>query len=163
MLSDENYAKEVAALNHFIATILALAEKPDFRRDGRTDGEAAETPIKETTLARFVFPPAGAMLEATRRNDALLRATHCLVALRRWQLEHAEPPTDLAAVAKAAGMPAVPLDPYSDAPLRMATVAGKPVIYSVGSDGKDDNAQFEWNMYSGHTGDIIFRLESLSQ
>ena len=43
-------------------------------------------------------------------------------------------------------MPGVPMDPYSDQPLRMGSVAGKPVIYSVGPDGKDDKAQVEWNL-----------------
>ena len=32
-------------------------------------------------------------------------------------------------------MPGVPMDPYSDQPLRMIAIEGKPVIYSVGRHG----------------------------
>ena len=90
-----------------------------------------------------------------------MRGTQCLVALRRWQLEHADPPKDLETIVKAAGMPGVPIDPYSGQPLRMAVLDGKPVIYSVGPDGKDDKAQLEWDQWNqqpGNAGDLIFRL-----
>jgi hypothetical protein len=164
MLSDEDYAKEVAALNGFFATILSLAEKPEFRRNGEAQIKAAEAPIDETILASFVIPAESAILEATRRDKARQRGTRCLVALKRWQLEHAdEAPPDLAAVVKAAGMPGVPLDSYSDQPLLMGTVAGKPVIYSVGLDGKDNQAQVEWNLAPGQPGDFIFRFEPASE
>jgi hypothetical protein len=163
MLSDEDYAKEVAALNGFFATILALAEQPSFRLKGAADLKAAEAAINETTFAWLLIPVESSVMEAIRRSDARMRGTQCLVALRRWQLEHAgETPPDLATVVKAAGMPGVPMDAYSDQPLRMASVAGKPVIYSVGSDGKDDQAQSEWNLVPGLPGDFIFRLDSTS-
>jgi hypothetical protein len=138
MFSDENYAKEVAAMNKFFMTFLSLAEQPDFRRQGKTEGKAAEAALDETVLATFVVIPEAALLEATRRNNVCLRGTRCLVALRRWQLEHADAaPPDLATLVKAAGMPGVPLDPYSNQPLRLALIAKRPVIYSVGPDGKD--------------------------
>ena len=78
------------------------------------------------------------------REEATLRGTQCLIALRRWQLEHEELPQDLDTLVKAAGMPGVPIDPYSDQPLRMTVIEGKPVIYSVGPDGKDDKALSDW-------------------
>jgi hypothetical protein len=163
MLSDEDYAKEVAALNKFYATILALAEQPNFRRKGAAEIKAAEALINETALATFLIPAEVAILEATCRNEVNLRGTQCLVALRRWQLEHAETPPDLTTLVKAAGMPSVPIDPWSGQPLRMALVAGKLLIYSVGPDGKDDKAQLESNLPSEQPGDLIFRLEITPQ
>ena len=100
---------------------------------------------------------------AIRRGEARLRGTQCLVALRRWQLEHADAPSNLETLVKAAGMPGVPMDPFSDQPLRMGAVVGKPVIYSVGPDGKDDKAQVEWNLVPTKPGDFIFQLEKSSQ
>jgi hypothetical protein len=40
----------------------------------------------------------------------------------------------------------------------MTVIEGKPVIYSVGPDGKDDKALSDW-LYGQQPGDFIFRLE----
>ena len=161
MLSDEDYAKEVETMNRFYATILALAEQPNFRQSGKADIQAAVASVLETTLVSFVTPPGIATLQTMtiHRSEARLRGTQCLVALRRWQLQHADAPPDLETLVKTAGMPRVPMDPYADRPLRMGTVEGKPVIYSVGPDGQDDKAQVEWNIHPSKPGDFIFRLE----
>jgi hypothetical protein len=42
----------------------------------------------------------------------------------------------------------------------MAILDGNPVIYSVGPDGKDDQAQIEWTGAPKHPGDFIFRLDA---
>jgi hypothetical protein len=44
-------------------------------------------------------------------------------------------------------------------PLRMTSLQGVPVIYSVGPDGKDDKAAVVWNLNPGQPGDYVFRLE----
>ena len=108
--------------------------------------------------AAVILGRAG-LSEAVVRDQTWLRATQCLIALRRWQLTQTAPPPDLAAVVKAAGMPQVPIDPYSDRPLLMTTLAGQPVVYSVGKDGKDDQARVEWDLkLDNPQGDILFRL-----
>jgi hypothetical protein len=58
-------------------------------------------------------------------------------------------------------MTAVPTDPYTDQPLRMTTIQGQPVIYSVGPDGKDDQARpAEFDQKSRiFRGDFVFRLQ----
>ena len=61
---------------------------------------------------------------------------------------------------KAAGMPRVPTDFFSNQPLRVGFVSGKPVIYSIGPDGKDDEAQVEWSHGPARLGDFIFGLET---
>ena len=91
MLSDEDYAKEVDALNHFFASILALAEQPRSLRQEKADIEAAQALVLETTLfAKLLIPAESAFLKAIRRNKATSRGTQCLIALRCWQLEHDE-------------------------------------------------------------------------
>jgi hypothetical protein len=159
MLSEEDYTKEVAALNKFYATILALAEQPDYRRQGKSRVKAAEALINETTLATFVIPAEIAVFDLLNRRDGRLHGTQCLVALRRWQLGHKGAPPNLATIVKSAGLSRVPGDPYSGEPLRMAVLDGKPVIYSLGADGKDDGAQTVWNEAPNQPGDFIFRLE----
>jgi hypothetical protein len=133
----------------------------DFLRmlSGTYDIAPLREPLRETTLAVFLVGSAQeAFMIAILRAEATLRGTQCLVALRRWQLEHEELPKDIDTLVKAAGMPGVPIGPFSDQPLRMAVIEGKPVIYSVGPDGKDDKALLEWE-YGRQPGDIIFRLE----
>jgi hypothetical protein len=95
--------------------------------------------------------------EAVTRDETYHRGTKCLLALRRWELKNTAPPADLAAVVKAAGMADVPIDPYSDQPLRMTTQAGQPVVYSVGKNGKDEQARLERDL-NNPQGDIVFRL-----
>ena len=161
MLADDDYVKEVDVLNRVYASILALADQPNLPRAGDFETVIAPLcePLRETTLAVFLVSAAqSALMHAILREEATLRGTQCLVALRRWQLEHTELPRDLDTVVKDAGMPAVPTDPFSDQPLRMTVVKGKPVVYSVGPDGKDDKALFEWKG-GRQPGDLIFRLE----
>ncbi len=162
MLADDDYVKEVDALNRVHASILALISQPNLQRTGDLEAVIAplREPLRETTLGVFLAGglAQGPLMNAILRAEAILRGTQCLVALRRWQLQHEELPKDLDTLVKAAGMPGVPIDPYCDQPLRMAVIEGKPVIYCVGPDGKDDKALLEWE-YGRQPGDFIFRLE----
>ena len=114
-------------------------------------------PLQDTNVAVFL-EPRFLGLKAFLRSQTLLRGTECLVALRRWQFEHKEPPRDLETLAKAAGMKDVPIDPYSDQPLRMTMLEGSPVVYSIGADGKDDGAKVVWDLAPNHPGDYVFRV-----
>ena len=72
----------------------------------------------------------------------MVRDAQGLVAVRRWQLRHAgASPPSLADAAKDAGLPAVPIDPYTGGPIRMAVIADQPVVYCVGEDGRDDQGR----------------------
>jgi hypothetical protein len=159
-MSDADHAKELEAVNRVWAAILGLESKTLLERQRAIAAGSLLDPLRETSLALF-FEPDFRSHQAFLRSQAALRGTQCLVALRRWQLEQRQPPKDLQAVAKAAGMSGVPIDPYSDQPMRMATIQGQPVIYSVGPDEKDDQAQpaqFDQNskMFQG---DFVFPLQ----
>lgn len=103
-----------------------------------------------------------------------LEGAKSLVALRRWYGTQSNRPPDFATLCRAAGLTEVPRDYFSDGPLRIVTfaadtpiqdsfrkdlkaVAGETIIYSVGSDGVDDQASRDWG-YHG-PGDCLFRLE----
>jgi hypothetical protein len=167
MLSDDEYVKEVNVLNRVYALILELAARPNRPRpdDFRKALAPLSESVRETTLLVFlVYMPHGGLLDALDeilRAETTLRGTQCLVALRRWQFEHEALPKDLDTLVKAAGMPRVPIDPFSGQPLRMTVIERKPVIYSVGPDGKDDKAILE-SKGGNQPGDLIFRLESSS-
>jgi hypothetical protein len=161
VLSDADYAKEVSVMNAYFASILKLAGQPGFLLRGEAGIKAAEEMTAETALVWRLIPPNSALLAAIRRGKTHVRGAECLVALRRWQLEHREAPSSLETLVKAAGMAQVPLDPYSDQPLLLGSVAGNTVIYSVAADGKDDKAQIEWKFAPDQPGDFIFRLDAV--
>ena len=73
------------------------------------------------------MPAVENLFKAFNREQAFHRGTQCLVALLRWQLEHDSPASDLATVVKTACMAGVPIDPYSDEPLKMTEVNGQSV------------------------------------
>ncbi|WP_146402407.1 hypothetical protein [Planctomycetes bacterium CA13] len=79
--------------------------------------------------------------------------------MRLWQLDHAGVPKGLQSVIANAELSDIPVESYSDQPMQMIVKEGRPVIYSVGSDGKDDQAKLECdgNQFES-SGDIVFRL-----
>jgi hypothetical protein len=154
-MTPDDYVKEADTLNRVYASILALAERTNLQRS-RALPTLVE-PLLETTLAVLLEPDARP-IEGFIRAEATLRGTKCLIALRRWQLESRGMPKDLDTLVKAAGMDAVPADPYCDEPLRMAVLGGKPAVYSVGKDGRDDRALLDWKD-GRQPGDFIFRLQ----
>jgi hypothetical protein len=152
-----DYSNEAEALNRVYASILALAGQTMLQRSRACSDPTIVEPLRDTMVAVFL-EPVFAPIEACLRCQATLRGTQCLVALRRWQLEHRQPPKDLDTVVKAAGMSGVPIDPYCDQPLRMTLLQGEPVVYSVGKDGKDDRAMADWR-FGSQPGDFMFRLQ----
>jgi hypothetical protein len=72
-------------------------------------------------------------------------------------LAHDKLPADLAAALTEAGMKEVLLDPYDGKPMRYKVINGKPVVYSVGPDQKDDGATVEWTG-GNSSGDMIYRI-----
>jgi hypothetical protein len=160
---------------------LALMTAADYRREAETVNdyfrvadEAARLPYprlaeKQDELARIrdrglilsVFVSLALREQLARgitRGTAARRGALCLAAVRRWQFDHTAPPPDLATVVRAAGLDVVPTDPFCDEPMRMVIQAGEPVVYSVGSDGRDDKARVDWDG-GQQPGDFIFRLK----
>ena len=65
----------------------------------------------------------------------------------------------LDAAAAETALKTTPIDPYSGQPLRFTTVAGRPTIYSVGKDMKDDGGLADWK-FGAQPGDYLFVLPS---
>jgi hypothetical protein len=161
-MTAQEFAAVVKSLNLYFGPLvdsqpLALRKADEWIRSQEPDNDG-ETLFD--VLKRHLFPAIPQALEAFRRDRTRMGALRCLVALRRWQIEHDRvPPADLLTACKAAGLKSVPIDAYSATgePLRFTTQGEEPVVYSVGKDGKDDGARFDWNW--GQTkGDFIFRL-----
>jgi hypothetical protein len=156
LMSEQEYAQEAKACADWYLAFEPIGQLP------RAQQPAAIAQIQARFKGMFFvsqwqsgLPPA---LEAFRRDKTFLRGTLCLVALKRWQLAHPELPRDLASVLAEAGVKEAPIDPYSGEPFRLATVAGKPVIYSIGPDGVDDHGEFDNLDGRNESGDMLFQL-----
>ena len=123
-------------------------------------GRGAET----FWIGRMIIPEYGFLIASMSRGDLFVRASECLVAARRWRSTHAgADPTDLALACKEAKLPGVPIDPFSNAPLRLAVVGGRTVIYSIGTDGVDDRGLKDSNLGREPAGDILFPLPAATR
>ena len=140
-------AQRKAAIEKFKALVAATppAEKPKLR-------DQAPSFLCFTWIA-----PIEASFQAHRRVAAQLAGTQALLSLRRYEIAHGSLPADLRTAASDSALKTVPLDPYDGAPLRFALVAGKPTVYSVGKDLKDDGGQADWK-FGQQPGDYLFVL-----
>ena len=73
--------------------------------------------------------------QAIAKRDVLVTA----FAAMRYRLESHEFPSEITDLVPDY-LSAIPIDPYDGKPLRLQARSGKVVVYSVGKDGKDDNA-----------------------
>ena len=105
----------------------------------------------------FLTSPVEAFIGANRRAQTQLAGVQALIALRRYELAHGMLPSSLEGAAAESALRSVPLDPYSGQPLRYAVVDGKPTIYSVGKDLKDDGGRLDWKG-GAQPGDCLFIL-----
>lgn len=91
--------------------------------------------------------------------DTTLNSLHCVLAIRRWELEHTEPPQDLLTAVRRSGLSFVPIDPFDGGPLRVSFINEEAMIYSVGPDGVDDAGRKVVDSTDADAkGDIVFRI-----
>jgi hypothetical protein len=106
----------------------------DLRKPNRENG----------TLLRLV-PAFQDMGAAWRHKQAWLRSTVAALAAERYRRKHGTWPATLANLVPE-HLGAVPTDPYDGMPLRYQRLADGVVIYSVGSDRKDDGGNlYRWD------------------
>ncbi len=143
------------------ATRELLAASPGLEPERRRAFEAvaakhiAKESPESTTLMRLTFPDLRMLIRSAGRDSFYLRSAESLLGLRRWALTHGGPAHSLEAACRDAKMPGVPLDPFSGAPLKLATIDGALVVYSVGPDGVDDRALKDSNLARHDVGDIL--------
>ena len=159
--SPQQVRSQVARLDQWYRTIAATARDGVFER-ARVSDQVCRNLQRKRQVITVLLPAFDSVAHALARTEAIRRGTLCLVALRLWQLDNGTPPPDLKIACEAAGLDGIPLDPYGDGPLQMTMLDGKPVVYSVGPDQKDDGARREWNLdLKAPKGDLVFRLPTV--
>jgi len=86
-------------------------------------------------------PAEQAMREAMRRETASENLLQADLAIRLFVHDHQMPPDHLAQLVPEY-LPDVPIDPYSQQPLRYRAEEDQFVVYSAGQDGRDDGGRF---------------------
>lgn len=156
-----DFEAELDALNDYFR-LLSKFPKQSLREIDKLQPELQRALDKLKALKPFLVSLPQAVA-ARQRDLTRLAGTRCLVAVRRWQLDHdGKSPPNLLTACVAAGMIAVPIDEYSPTgePLRYISIDGEFIVYSVAQDGLDDGAKQDWN-YGRTPGDWIFRLPPL--
>lgn len=112
-------------------------------------------------LLGMLLPAFHSPRETSVRADVELQATEVVCALKSYELAHGSPPETLSELIPGL-LRSIPIDPFDGKPLRYRREGMEWVLWSVGSDMKDDNAG--WNEYKYRTpneersgGDIYFR------
>ena len=158
-LKQINWRKEISALNSSYAKMFAIAAKPYDKSalDEFNKKEVSKLKAEKNVLTPLLLPSVSGFYNAQTRMQARVAGTQCLIAVCRYILAHDKLPADLAAALTEAGMKEVLLDPYDGKPMRYKVINGKPVVYSVGPDQKDDGATVEWTG-GNSSGDMIYRI-----
>jgi len=145
-MTPEEIARQVEKFNAFFRSRLVLTSAPYAERIKQTAEPSPAFSALDiyTRVTRGLIPADNWAIRVIARSQALRRDAQGLTAVRRWQLRHggALPPS-MADAAKETGFPAVPIDPYTGGPIRLAINDGQPVVYCVGEDGRDDHGHKE--------------------
>jgi hypothetical protein len=156
----EELSRQVDKLNEAYRAMMVAADTPyleQIRKSAERPRslDAADIP---TRVTRGLVSEYMAFVTVLAWSKATIRVAKGLVLVRRWQLRHAgELPPSLEAAAKEAGRPSVPLDPYDRRPIRFAVVDGRPTVYAIGQDGRDDGGRVD-NARTPDSGDVLLRL-----
>jgi RNA polymerase sigma factor (sigma-70 family) len=156
----EELSRQVDKLNELYRGLLGVADSPYPERIRKTSWQPASLDAVDihTRVTRGILSAFTAFTTVLVQSKAMIRAAEGLVLIRRWQLRHGgELPPSLEAAAKEAGRPSVPLDPYDGRPIRFAVVDGRPTVYALGQDGRDDGGRVD-NARMPDSGDVLLRL-----
>jgi hypothetical protein len=136
------------------------------QRHGRDIGSTEEVIISMSryryALLEYIYPAAERISVLSYQGKALHEATIAILAIHRWRLEKGEYPVNLDELIKAGHLKELPKDPYSGKSLIYKKTGDNFVLYSIGSNFKDDGGEAierngdvqEWGTNEG--GDAIF-------
>ena len=159
-LKNTNLQTEIAACNRGFAVLLATTKRPvhEVLASDPIAAEVARAKAEGAVLTGLEMPALQAFFGAEARQRAGLAGNQCLIAVRRYVLTHNSLPPNLKTATQEAGLDAVPIDPFCGEPMRYKVINGKPVVYSVGQDLKDDGGAREVLTNKRLTGDILYQI-----
>jgi HEAT repeat protein len=154
-----NWERELSMVNPFFSAAIAIAAKPVRETATKQwgEGQIAEMKKQRSQFTLYFIPNLDQFQEAQARWETRLGGVQGLITVRRYELAHGALPPDLEAARKETKLAKIPTDAYSGQPMRYKVVNARPVVYSVGSDLKDDGGTVDWN-FGQNPGDFIFKI-----
>ncbi|WP_165230389.1 hypothetical protein [Aquisphaera insulae] len=158
-LTPAELGRQEAMLADYYRRLLGLAGTPYADRLRRVMEPPPESRSADLiTRVTMSLVPAMDGIAWSAFVQAGLRNVQGLAAVRRSQIRNGgKMPASLEAATREAGFPKPPVDPYTGGPIRWNVIEGRPVVYCVGADGKDDQGRTEAER-PGKGGDVLLRL-----
>jgi hypothetical protein len=110
-------------------------------------------------MSRAILPAFSHGFTRNAEVSARLLAAQAALAVERYRRAHGEALPERLEQLVPALLPAVPTDPYDDAPLRYKKLPAGYVVYSIGEDRKDDGGVEPLPKKRGVSQDIVFLVE----
>jgi hypothetical protein len=124
-----------------MATNMAAAEAPFPERLAlaqQANAAALSPPSKLLIFSRILLPSLAKAIQRDAEHTARIRTSQTAIAVERFRLAHSgNLPASLNDLVPAY-LSSVPCDPFDDQPLRYRRLAPGWVVYSIGSDMRDD-------------------------
>jgi hypothetical protein len=157
-MNADDYRHEVNWLDLTYFRVKQARQLPYAERRQRLKNITDEA-VKNTILLRHTLAAYVQAMDAFVRSDTRLAGTECLIALKRWQLSHPKlKRAPLKTILEESGASQIPADPFATRrPMQINWNAKEPVIYSIGSDGRNQNGVADWK-YGTQPGDFLFRI-----
>jgi hypothetical protein len=159
LLSRVDWQTETAFCRSLFAACLDATRRPypKFEESAPFVQLIAKAKEGKSIVVGLLLPGCYAAFGEEAGRQARIAGGQALIAVRRYVLAHGAPPADLETATREAGLAAVPIDPFSGQPMRYKILNGKPIVYSIGSDQKDDGGLVE-SFGPPIPGDMVFRV-----
>jgi hypothetical protein len=131
-----------AAAIRLLTELVEVAKLPERERPARWDAVMATT-SDQPVLVGMLAPTIDKLATACRRSHAQTRCAIAAVVAERFRRDKGQWPATLNELVAAGFLRTVPADPYTVEPLRLRRTADGILIYTTGSDGKDDGGAID--------------------
>jgi len=154
--------KDKAFYLDVMAAYIAAAEAPFPQRltlAQQANAAALSPPNKLLIFSRMLLPALGRAIQRDGENTARIRTTQTAIAIERFRRAHnGNLPGDLNELVPSY-LPSLRLDPFDGQPLRFKRLTSGYVVYSVGSDLRDDGGSEGDPKKQSSAKDITFIVE----
>jgi hypothetical protein len=145
-----------AWLLSYLTDFVEIAKLPEDQQMEKLKGLVA-TASSGPNVGEVLIPDIDGYAQRFKLSLSFIRCSTVVLAVERYRLSKGKWPENLENLVPAY-LPAIPLDPFDGKPLRYRQYPEGVVVYSIGTDGKDNEGKFDsLNTYREGT-DIGIRL-----
>jgi hypothetical protein len=149
-------------LNHYpehlahMTSLIETAKLPLHEQRSKVTAWSEATKTTDNPVIRLLAPAISKVYISECRSQGMLRASAAALACERFRLANGRWPEALEDLVKSKLLTEVPSDPFDGKSLRLVKDRNKIVVYSIGSNAKDDGGHIDRAQLDA--GDVGFRL-----